>query len=209
MPDLKKWIIELRKDIWKRRNEVCEVVSDVSDELYLNALTATSLRCHGRGRDGAPFWVRSEWRKHDLRYGRCRYFGHSSWNKAWLQDACGHMGHIESKLIYTHHVRNQLATLQAQLEDRWNHDRAMKRRGQAYHGLIWAFHHGDGTDDTEAKHQLERIGAKMLHDAKKLVDVEGGFVRVFRVDLGRNFWPTCPERYVGHLWLRFVELKAR
>jgi hypothetical protein len=166
-----------------------------------------SLREHGRSRQGDPFWVRSEWRKHDLRYGRSPYFGHSNWNKAWREEGCGHLGHIESKLVYTHLLhKKQLATLEAQLVDRRNNDRAMKRWDQKYHGLIWVFHHGDGADDANASNAIQRISATVRTEAKKLVDVDHGFVRVFRVDLGRNFWPSCPGRYVGSLWLRLVAL---
>lgn len=209
MPDLKRWIVKLREDIRARSEEVCQVVSDVSDELYLNALTAVSLREHGRGRRGEnPFWVRSEWRKHDLRYGRSGYFGGRTWDEAWEQGASGHLGHIESKLVYTHHVTDQFATLQRQLEERRSNDAKHGRSYQSYHGLIWAFHHGDGTsdDDEMAIGGLERIDARFRRDAEKLDDVESGFEVVFRHDLGAGFWPTYPERYVGRLWVRLVSL---
>jgi hypothetical protein len=111
------WIEALVKSmsVGDRALEVAEVLSDVSGEQYLNALTARSLRGFWRSRGRASFWARCEWAKTDISYGEAtaRF---DNWDAAWRAGESGDLGQIEAKVIYSHHGAASRASTLAALE---------------------------------------------------------------------------------------------
>lgn len=164
---------------------IIEVLSDASNEQFLNGLMASHLRHWGRKEyDNDLFWARSEWHKTDVSYGLATqsfsYRGRG-WDSAWHKGITGDIGQIEVKVCYSHLYSGKILQLASQLLRREQGDRDNKllRRPQLYHGVVWMFD----------------IGQDSLDSAMKAIDAEMN-------ESQRLSW-TSPFRKVGEqmvLW---------
>lgn len=198
-----------------RAAELIEVLSDTSNEWYVNALTARHLRAYGQQRDH-DFWVRSEWSGTDISYGSIvSPFLH--WDRAWWNGQTGDLGQTEVKALYTHYARSQvsdrISRLAAQLYERRKNDVASKcakfASRQAYHGLVWIHRHGSPNDECSTS-DLQTLMALVDEELSPLTDFTwaGDSIHVARNNLGR-LWPHLDREYVGDLWVRLLEYTAR
>lgn len=195
-PLIESWFDQFKKtDLKNMKHDVVEVLSDSSNEQYLNARVAQSFRSFGR-REAGYFWVRTEWEKTDICWGFTdKPF--ASWERAWADGRTGIQGQVESKVVYGAAFRAPLETLVQQLEDRREVD--SRRKGaayaneQQYHGLVWFYSYSENghIDDPAAgkgvelcKGRLERVSESPVY-SERLTGVwpvepsyEGRFVAV-------------------------------
>lgn len=203
--DIQAWWTDFTRHVTDNRAaEIVEVLSDSSNEQYLNAITAMHLRAFGRRACGDRFWARSEWAKTDTSYGVAKG-PFDDWEQAWSTGITGDLGQIEAKLVYEHFTEAaKLAKVQElarQLEQRRRRDRWP---GQQYHGIIWLMQHGASAADMGDEPSKATQTAVDAGRATDLLVVDG-WTRVACADLGA-LWPTVPN-YIGGLWACLCELR--
>ncbi len=113
----------------ERADEAIEVLSDCSNELYLNSILAWHLRHYGRERNIPLFWARSEWEKMDVCFGAAT----EPFDK-WTPGKCGDAGIFEVKMSYWHQdegtFRDKFDSLRTKLE-------SSRERVPCLYGVIW------------------------------------------------------------------------
>jgi hypothetical protein len=203
--DIQAWWTDFSRHLADdRAAEIVEVLSDSSNEQYLNAITAKHLRAFGRRACGDRFWARSEWAKTDISYGVAKG-PFDDWERAWSAGTTGDVGQIEAKLVYEHFTEaTKLAKVQElsrQLEQRRKRDRWP---GQQYHGIVWVMQHGSLPLGEVQEPSPETVAALDAGRALDLVIVDGWRQMAQRELPG--MWPTAPQ-YVGVLWACLCRLR--
>lgn len=142
---------------WMRENhlnDVAEVMSDCSSELYVNSLAAMHLRKFARESGVPNFWARCEWEKYDVSFGTAENLV-KSWEGDYESENVRMTGYIEGKVTYWHYgdakTDELFQTLATQLGERHAREERRARECPAF-GLIWliSYAYGKERDDIEA-----------------------------------------------------------
>jgi hypothetical protein len=203
--DIHDWWSDFTRHVAEHRAaQLVEVLSDCSNEQYLNAVTAMHLRAFGRRAWGELFWARCEWAKTDISYGLAKG-PFRDWDEAWRAGTTGDVGQIGVKLIYEHFTDaaklGAVQELVRQLETRRRRDRWP---GQQYLGIIWVMHHGSSPLGEAQEPSADTAAAVDAGRALDLVLVDG-WQQVASAELPR-VWPNVPD-CAGTLWACLCQLR--
>ncbi|MBV6418704.1 MAG: hypothetical protein CMLOHMNK_03634 [Steroidobacteraceae bacterium] len=97
--NIAQWFKEFRLHLMEspEGRSLLEALTDSANERMVCALAASHLRKFGRTE--ALFWVRTEWGKYDISWGRAKdHF--QNWEQAHTAGIAGYAGVIEAKVIY-------------------------------------------------------------------------------------------------------------
>lgn len=190
-----------------RAEEVIDVLSDCSNELFVNGLTAMHLRQYGRRQGLDGFWARSEWGKVDVSFGRVES-RFKRWPRKPADIASLVDGLVEAKVVYWHmsdgfHAK-KFRLLRSQLDQR---AARFKRKSPALYGMIWSVvfgEQGETHDEMEDRYNSwnhPQFGWGELFENNRLRNVAGAgksrpFQLVGRKDM-RDVWPLTEPAFAS------------